>query len=134
MFSNIFLIILLSIDSFMVSAVFSINKIKIKFIYITLISLINVLSILFSSVINSLLSMFINPYALKFICFAILFLLGLYNIFQDNIKVLFSKSNIKLLRIFSDETLTDIDKSCNLELKESLFLAFVYIFIKYTIY
>ena len=69
--------------------------------------------------------MFINPYALKFICFAILFLLGLYNIFQDNIKVLFSKSNIKLLRIFSDETLTDIDKSCNLELKESLFLAFV---------
>ena len=125
MFSNILLVFLLSIDSFIVSVAYSIGKIKIKFIYVILISIFNALSILISSIINYFLSMYINFYTLKFICFMVLFLLGLYNIFQDYIKALFNKSNIRLLRIFSDETLADIDKSCNLELKESLFLAFV---------
>ena len=58
--------------------------------------------------------------------FLLLFMLGLYNIFQDKIKNLISNNNDnKLVKVYLDETSADFDDSKNLSFSESIVLALI---------
>lgn len=125
MFNSFLLILLLSIDSFMVSIAYSIKNIKISFKYIILIALVNVLSIYISMCFGYYISLFLPLNILKYISSFILILLGIYNIFQDKFKTIYKNSKSKILMVYYDETSADFDNSNTLGFRESLFLSIV---------
>lgn len=126
MFSFIFLIIVLSLDSLLVSISYSIKGIHINIKYISLICIICFISLLLSFFINDFLSNFLSTTVIKFIGFISIFSLGIYNIFQNNIKNYISKKKKnKLIEVYLDEIKADFDDSKNLGLYESLILSFV---------
>lgn len=127
MMCNIFfLIIMFSIDNFLVSTSYSIKGIEISLKYILIICLTNTLSLMLSFVLSGILKLFISDIFIKFIGFIILFSLGTYNMFQDNLKIYFSskKRNV-FVDTYLDETNADIDNSKSLGFNESIILASV---------
>ena len=126
MFSFLFLIIIFSFDSFLVSISYSIKDIVIHIKYVCLICLICLISFLLSFLISDFLSVFLSSTVIKFIGFISLFSLGIYNMFQNNIKNYISKrKKNKLMEVYLDETKADFDNSKNLSLYESLILSFI---------
>lgn len=123
MFEIIILMLIFSIDSFLVSISYSIKNIYIKSKFLFLISLINVLSIFLSYYFGSFILLFVPKNLFKFVSFIILLCLGLYNVFQDKIKSVFKTCNNRIVQIVIDETKADFDNSYTLSLKETLFLA-----------
>lgn len=126
MLSILFLVMIFSFDSFLVSIAYSIKKINISFSYIVLISFVSVISLLFSVHVSKTLMLMLPELFLKMIGFLFLFILGLYNILQDKIKNLLSNNkNNKLVRVYLDETNADFDNSKNLGFSESIVLSFI---------
>ena len=126
MFNIYFLIIMFSIDNFLVSASYSIKGINISLKYIFIISFINTLSLFISIIFTNILGLFIPDLIVKFISFSMLLSLGIYNMFQDSIKNYFStKKRNKFLNVYLDETSADFNNSKNLSLIESIVLSLV---------
>ncbi len=124
MFDIFLLIFIFSLDSFLVSIAYSIKKIKINCLCLIIISLVNVLSILFSVYIGIFISLFISKQVLKIISFLILVCLGLYNILDDFIQNKFINDS-KILKIIIDKSNADLDKSNNISVYEAIILSFV---------
>ena len=80
------LIILFSLDNLFIGSIYAIKKIKIKFSLIILISVINTGTLLLSCTFGNFFKMLFPNFVVKIILFLPLFLLGLYNIFQNQIK------------------------------------------------
>ena len=123
MFSFIF-IISISLDNFLLSLIYSFQKIKISFKVIFLINFICTFSILIGIVIKKYIGIYINSYILNLICFFILLFLGLFKIFNFVIKKFIYKLSENrfnfFIKIYSDVVIADIDKSCSLSFKESI--------------
>lgn len=119
------LLTIFSFDSLLVSISYSIKKISISFKSILLISSISSISLLISLIIGSEIKNILNPLMGNIMCFIFLLLLGLYNIFQDKIKIILSKNNKQIIKIYLDETNADLDNSKSLNFKESIFLSIV---------
>lgn len=133
---NVVLLVLsICMDSFATAITYGIGKIRIKLSNSIVISLIGMsvlgASLLFSSFIESI----INPIIAKNIGAGILVTLGLFMVFRNAIKLLFSSfkcknnfknkeklSKISVLDIFLDETKADVDNSNDLSTKEAFFL------------
>lgn len=126
MFNIYFLIMIFSIDNFLVCVSYSIKKIDISLKHIFLMCFINTLTLfLFLSFVN-VLTLFIPNAIFKFITFIMLFSLGIYNMFEDSIKKYFSlKKRNKFLNVYLDETSADFDNSKNLSVFESVVLSLV---------
>jgi len=126
MLGILFLIIMFSIDNFLVSTSYSIKGINISLKYIFIICLTNTLSLLLSFIFSDILKLFLSDMIVKFVGFVILFSLGIYNMFQDKIKIYFSniKKN-KFIDVYLDEINADFDNSKSLGLSETMVLAFV---------
>lgn len=126
MFGILFLIVMFSIDNFLVSTSYSIKGIDISLKYILIICLTNTLSLLLSFIFGDILELFLSDMIVKFIGFIILFSLGIYNMFQDKIKDYFSnKKGNRFISVYLDETKADFDNSKNLGLNETFVLAFI---------
>lgn len=125
MLEIIILIIIFSIDVLFVSISYSIKNIKIPFNALLMISFICSFSLLISVLFSYSINCFINNTLKNFISFLILFLMGLYNIFQERIKRLFKDSNNKLLNIYFDETKADFNNSQNLNQREAFNLSLI---------
>jgi len=126
MFSIYFIIIMFSIDNFLVSTSYSIKGINISFQYILVICLTNTLSLLLSFIFSDILELFLSDMIIKFIGFIILFSLGIYNMFQGKIKSYFSnKKRNRFINAYLDETKADFDNSKNLGLSETLVLSLI---------
>ena len=121
-----FLIIMFSIDNFLVSTSYSIKGISISLKYIFIICLTTTLSLLLSFTFSDILKLFLSDKVVKFIGFFILFSLGIYNMFQDKIKIYVSnKRKNGFIDVYLDETKADFDDSKSLGLNETLVLSFV---------
>lgn len=126
MISLLFIIIMFSIDNFLVSTSYSIKNIDINNKNILIICISNTLSIFISLIFGNVLELFLSETIVKFIGFIILFSLGIYNMFQDEIKKYFSvKKRNKIINVYIDETKADFDNSKNLGLNESLVLSLI---------
>lgn len=120
------LIILFTIDSFIVSMAYSTKKIKIPNKSLFIIASICSFSLLISLFLSSLISKITMFDLGKYISFIALIILGFYNMFQEEIKgILKYRKKGKFLNIFLDETKADFDNSKILSLKESVFLSII---------
>ena len=126
MISIFFLIILFSVDNFLVSTSYSIKRIDISTKYILIISITNTISLLLSIILGDILQLVLSDFIVKFIGFVILFSLGFYNMFQDKIKTYFSfKQKNRFIDVYLDETKADFDNSNSLGFIESVVLAII---------
>lgn len=126
MFSIYFLIMIFSIDNFLVCISYSIKKINISLKHIFLMCLINTLAMFLSLSFANVLTLFIPNFIFKFITFIMLFSLGIYNMFEDSIKKYFYiKKRNKFLNVYLDETSADFDNSKSLSVFESVILSLV---------
>lgn len=123
--------LVLVFDSFITSIIYSINRVKISYQSILIISFIGTLflslSILFANTIKSLFSSLFCT----LLSFALLFLLGLVSLFRYFIKQLKEKKTFSfqlqhihfVIDIYFDELKADMDYSSSLSSKEAIFLA-----------
>ena len=118
------IIISISLDIFLLSLVYSFQNIKISFKMIIFINFISAFSIFIGIVIKECIGNYINSYFLNLIGFFILLFLGLFKIFNFVIKKFINKlSNNKFnsfIKICSDSSLADSDKSYSLSFKEAI--------------
>ena len=126
MFKIYFLIIMFSIDNFLVCISYSTKKINISLKHIFLICLINTISLFISLIFIDVFKLFISDLIVKYISFIMLFSLGIYNMFEDSIKKYFSlKKRNKFLNVYLDSTSADFDNSKSLGVFESVILSLV---------
>ena len=134
MLKIIILILALSMDTFLISANFGSNKIKINIPTSIVISLASALSLCLSISLSNILSKVIPIYLFNILSFFLLITIGSYNIFSfaikrylKNMQIINKNVNEKnkkenlIINVFIDETKADINKSNNLDIKESFF-------------
>ena len=123
MFSFVF-ILSISLDNFLLSFIYSFQKIRIPFRVIFLINFICTFSILVGIISKRCVGIYINDYILNLICFFVLLFLGLFKIFNFFIKRFINKLSENrfnfFIKIYSDVVMADSDKSCNISLKEAI--------------
>lgn len=131
-----FLIVSLSLDSFISSFAYGADKIKIPIKPTLIISLVCSLALILSMLLGSLLKIYINSAVLKLLSFIILFGLGIIKLFDSFIKkyiikhcdaykrIEFSLFNFKfILNIYAEPVKADKDSSKILSIKEAIPLA-----------
>ncbi|MBP1889414.1 putative sporulation protein YtaF [Clostridium moniliforme] len=130
------LVFSLVIDSFVASISYSANKIKIPNIYIIIMNIVSCLILATSLILGNYLEVILPAYLPKYISFFIFTSLGIYKLFEGFLKKYMSKfSKLKIpltiklfdfklvFQVYIDETKADFDKSKNISLKESIYLA-----------
>ncbi len=134
MLTYLTLILALSLDTFMAALSYEANKIKIPITSNLVISFICSLTLVISILFGNLLSNIIQPDILKWVSFLILFGIGIFKIFDSQVKkclknksskqVHFKIFNFKfILQIYADYPEADIDKSKSLSILEAISLA-----------
>lgn len=132
MITFLVLIFTLSLDTFIAALSYETNNIKIPIMSNIIISFICSLFLIISLAFGNLLGCFINDKILKFISFLILFLIGLFKIFDNELKkyikkIKFKKNNFSkikmIVKIYSDYEKADVDNSKKLSSLEAIFLA-----------
>lgn len=133
MTQSILLVLALSLDAFVASIAYGTNKIKIPFISIAVINMacssILAISIFLGSIVKKVMPQNVT----STFSFIILFLLGIFYLFQSLIKAYIAKPSnpdkevqLKLadliINIYVDETIADFDNSKNLSPKEAIYL------------
>ena len=91
MLETILLLIIFCIDLLLVCITYSINKIKIPFKSGLIISSVCCISLIISSIFSNLIFNNMNSILCNIICFLILLILGLYNIFSDLLRETYYK-------------------------------------------
>ncbi|MEG1003989.1 sporulation membrane protein YtaF [Clostridium sp.] len=132
----IILVFSLVIDSFVASIAYGADKIKIPNIYIIIMNIISAGILATSLFLGNYLEGVLPSYLPKIISFSIFLTLGIYKLFEGFFKRFMNKfSNttkpltFKLfdfkfaLEVYLDEKKADFDKSKNISLKESIYLA-----------
>lgn len=130
------LVLSVSIDSFLASIAYGTNKIKIPLSSAFIIDIISSSMLGLSLIVGGLIQNYISTSIARIISFFILFLLGVYRLFESLLKSYIktklnnsSHLNFKLfnfnfvLQVYVDETKADFDKSKILTSKEALYLA-----------
>lgn len=133
---SLLLVCSLCIDTFVASIAYGTDKIKIPFCSAIIINVVCSLFLAISLFIGSVLKDFLNPSIAATISFYLLFLLGIYRLFESFFKGYIQKfSNIGVpltfkifdfkfvLQIYADETKADYDNSKILTSKEAFYLA-----------
>jgi len=134
MLESLLLVLALSLDALVASIAYGANKIKIPFVSITVINIVCSSCLAISLFFGSIIKRLIPGNITSIISFLILFLLGIYYLFQSLVKSYIGKSsgkkiNLKLfdlrfiIDIYADETKADFNNSKELEPKEALYLA-----------
>lgn len=137
MLETILLVLSVSIDSFLASIAYGTSKIKIPLTSAFIVDIISASMLGFSLLVGGFLQNYISANIARIISFLVLFLLGVYRLFESLLKsYIKNKSNnlspltFKLfdfnvvLQVYADETKADFDKSKILTSKEALYLAF----------
>lgn len=132
---NILLVLAVSLDSFVASIAYGAKKIKIPFSSIMIINMISSLFLGLSIFVGHMLKRIIPGHFTSIIGFLILFLMGVYYLFESIVKAyLKSKTSsneeleLKLfdirfiIHVYIDETKADMDSSQKLDPKEALYL------------
>lgn len=133
MFDMILLVLATCCDSFFMSVAYGVEDIKIPKRCILMIAFCGTFFLGASISMASLVTDIISPNMGKWVSFTILFLLGMMNLFQVQVKRYVSKHKQKpliiqfkgisfVIDIFLDEKEADIDRSKDLSLKEALYL------------
>jgi len=130
------LILALSLDTFMAALSYETSKIKIPFKSNLVISLVCSITLIISLFLGNSLSLLIPTAILKWLSFFILFFIGVFKIFDSQVKkcliknsfkpkkVNFSFCNLKfILQIYGDYVNADYDKSKTLSVFEAFSLA-----------
>lgn len=132
------LIIILSlvVDSFVTCIGYSAMNIKIPLKYIFIINIISILILSTSIFSGNYIESFLPSYITKSFSFLIFFVIGIYKLFEGIFKKFFSKFlnrekplTIKIFdfkfafQVYIDEIKADFDKSKQISLKESIYLA-----------
>lgn len=134
MIHGFLLVVALSVDSFLASLAYGVERIRIPLRSALLISGIGVGFLSVSLYTASFIQQFIPPAFCAIISFSIFFMVGISSIFQGTIKqflrkrkrgsLCFEYSGISfVLDVYLDETKADMDHSKQLSLKEALYLA-----------
>lgn len=131
---NLLLVLALSLDAFVASIAYGTNKIKIPRLSIIIINILCSLSLGFSLILGSQVRKLLPGNLASYISFIILFLLGIYYLFESIIKSYLKskigeKLKIKLfgiwliIDIYIDGTKADLNLSKKLDSKEAIYLA-----------
>lgn len=132
---TILLVLILSLDSFLTSIAYGTNKIKIPFFSIIIINIVCTFFLSISLFLGSQIKKILPGNIAAIVSFALLFLIGLYYLFEGLIKSHLEKksnnSKIKLklfnlwiiIDIYIDETKADFNKSKRLDSIEAIALA-----------
>lgn len=136
MLEILLLVLSVSIDSFIASISYGSSKIKIPIISALIIDIISSSMLGLSLILGSFLQNYISITIAKFFSFTILFLLGLYRLFEVLLKSYINKKaksthplRFKLfdfnfvLQVYADEIKADFDKSKVLSYKEAIYLS-----------
>lgn len=130
------LVFSLIIDSFVASIAYGADKIKIPNLSVIIINIVSCLMLSISLLLGGYLENIMPEFLPKYISFFIFICLGIYKLFEGFFKKYISKVSklerpltFKLfdfkfaLTVYADETKADFDKSKNISLKESIYLA-----------
>lgn len=136
MLESLLLVCSLCIDTFVASIAYGTDKIKIPFSSAMIINIVCSLFLAFSLFLGSIFKDFLNPNVATSISFCLLFILGVYRLFESFFKKCIQKySNIEVpltfkvfdfkfvLEIYADEIKADYDNSKVLTCKEAFYLA-----------
>ena len=136
MLESLLLVCSLCIDTFVASIAYGTDKIKIPFSSAMIINIVCSLFLAFSLFLGAIFKDFLSPSVATSISFCLLFLLGVYRLFESFFKKYIQKySNIEVpltfkvfdfkfvLEIYADEIKADYDKSKVLTWKEAFYLA-----------
>lgn len=136
MLESLLLVCSLCIDTFVASIAYGTDKIKIPFSSAMIINIVCSLFLAFSLFLGSIFKDFLNPSVATSVSFCLLFLLGVYRLFESFFKKYIRKySNIGVpltfkvfdfkfvLEIYANEIKADYDKSKVLNCKEAFYLA-----------
>ena len=132
----ILLVLALSLDAFVASMAYGINKIKVPFTSMIIIDIVCSMSLALSIFFATFLRKVLPHSITSMISFLILMIIGIYYLFESLVKANLQKkarSNQKvklrffniwfIIEIYIDETKADMDNSKTLNSKESLYLA-----------
>ncbi|AIY84333.1 MULTISPECIES: sporulation membrane protein YtaF [Bacillota] len=133
---TIILVFSLVIDSFVASIAYGADKIKIPNTYIIVMNIISAGILALSLLLGNYIEDILPSYLPKFISFSIFTILGIYKLFEGVFKKFMNKYTnttkpltFKLfdfkfaLEVYLDEKKADYDRSKNISLKESIYLA-----------
>ncbi len=132
---TILLVLILSLDSFLTSIAYGSNKIKIPFSSITIINIVCTFFLSISLFLGSQIRRILPGNIAIIISFVLLFLMGLYYLFEGLIKSHVENKSIKgeiklklfniwiIIDIYLDETKADFNKSKKLDSIEAIALA-----------
>ncbi|MEG0181333.1 MAG: sporulation membrane protein YtaF [Paraclostridium sp.] len=136
MLESLILVSSLCIDTFVASIAYGTDRIKIPFASNIVINMVCSLFLAISLSLGSILKEFLSPEVASTLSFTLLFTLGILRLFESffktyvqNFSTLGAPLTFKLfdfkfvLEIYANETKADYDKSKNLTLKESIYLA-----------
>ena len=137
MIETLLLALSVSIDSFLASISYGTSKIRIPFSSALIVDIISSTMLGSSLLVGSFLQNYISLNIAKIISFIILFLLGIYRLFESILKSYINNNSKELspfkfklfdfnfvLQVYADEIKADFDKSKILTSKESIYLAF----------
>ena len=137
MIETLLLVLSVSIDSFLASISYGTSKIRIPFSSALIVDIISSTMLGSSLLVGSFLQNYISLNIAKIISFIILFLLGIYRLFESILKSYINNNSKELspfkfklfdfnfvLQVYADEIKADFDKSKILTSKESIYLAF----------
>ncbi|MBC8586971.1 sporulation membrane protein YtaF [Paratissierella segnis] len=132
---TILLVLILSLDSFLTSIAYGTNKIKIPFSSIIIINIVCTFFLSISLLLGSQIRKILPGNIAVIVSFALLFLMGLYYLFEGLIKSHIEKKSVKskiklkifniyiIVDIYLDETKADFNKSKKLDSIEAIALA-----------
>ena len=136
MIETLLLVLSVSIDSFLASISYGTSKIRIPFSSALIVDIISSTMLGSSLLVGSFLQNYISLNIAKIISFIILFLLGIYRLFESILKSYINNNSKELspfkfklfdfnfvLQVYADEIKADFDKSKILTSKESIYLA-----------
>ncbi|MCF6464448.1 sporulation membrane protein YtaF [Clostridium sp. Cult2] len=133
---EILLVLALSLDAFVASIAYGMNKIKMPFASIIIIDIVCASFLAISIFLGELIKYYLPPKTTSVISFLIFIALGIYYLFEGIVKSFiknktFSKERIKvklfdfrlIIDVYIDEVKADFDDSKKLNPKEALYLA-----------
>lgn len=133
---EILLVLALSLDAFVASIAYGMNRIKMPFVSILIIDIVCSSFLAISIFLGGLIKYYLPPKATSIISFLILIVLGIYYLFEGIVKSFiknrtFPKERIKvklfdfrlIIDVYIDEVKADFDDSKKLNPKEALYLA-----------
>lgn len=135
MLQSVLLVVSLCIDAFAASFAYGSNKIKIPFLSGTVMTFISTLFLVISLALGTFIKSFLPNTIAPFICFTLLFILGIVRLFEGLIKNFLNQKALSpnhieltifdfklILNVYADATRADIDHSKVLSTKEALYL------------